>query len=243
MGRFFTAARAGRAATTTSASPAAAGSRRCSRSSRPCSPPSRRRPSPWSTPTAQISSIMFREELEDLKNEQPRPALARPRPRARGAGHRALHRPGRRGEVRPAPPNLDRPRLDRHRLHLRPGADDAGDRRSLREHGLDQRKIKFELFASGQPGRASAQGGRPRPRPRPKSAEATVTLDGATRELQHAEGRASPCSTPRSRPASTLPYACKAGVCSTCRAKVLEGEVEMDVNHALEDYEIARATS
>ena len=36
------------------------------------------------------------------------------------------------------------------------------------------------------------------------------------------------------------PYACKAGVCSTCRAKVLEGEVEMITNHALEDYEVDR---
>ena len=36
------------------------------------------------------------------------------------------------------------------------------------------------------------------------------------------------------------PFACKAGVCSTCRAKVLEGEVEMIANHALEDYEVAQ---
>lgn len=35
-----------------------------------------------------------------------------------------------------------------------------------------------------------------------------------------------------------LPYSCKAGVCSTCRAKVVEGEVEMDQNFALEDYEV-----
>ena len=34
------------------------------------------------------------------------------------------------------------------------------------------------------------------------------------------------------------PFSCKAGICSTCRAKVLEGDVEMEVNHALEDYEI-----
>ena len=36
------------------------------------------------------------------------------------------------------------------------------------------------------------------------------------------------------------PYACKAGVCSTCRCKVLEGEVEMVANHALEDYEVEK---
>jgi ring-1,2-phenylacetyl-CoA epoxidase subunit PaaE len=36
------------------------------------------------------------------------------------------------------------------------------------------------------------------------------------------------------------PYACKAGVCSTCRARIVEGEVEMAANHALEDYEVAQ---
>jgi len=35
-------------------------------------------------------------------------------------------------------------------------------------------------------------------------------------------------------------YSCKGGVCSTCRCKVVEGTVDMDVNYALEDYEVAR---
>ncbi len=35
-------------------------------------------------------------------------------------------------------------------------------------------------------------------------------------------------------------YACKGGICATCRCKVVEGRVDMDANHALEDYEIAR---
>jgi ring-1,2-phenylacetyl-CoA epoxidase subunit PaaE len=34
------------------------------------------------------------------------------------------------------------------------------------------------------------------------------------------------------------PFACKSGICSTCKAKVVEGEVEMIANHALEDYEV-----
>lgn len=35
-----------------------------------------------------------------------------------------------------------------------------------------------------------------------------------------------------------LPFACKGGVCCTCRAKVVEGEVRMDVNYALEPEEV-----
>lgn len=37
-----------------------------------------------------------------------------------------------------------------------------------------------------------------------------------------------------------LPYACKGGVCTTCKAKLLEGEVEMDVNWGLEPDEVAQ---
>ena len=35
-----------------------------------------------------------------------------------------------------------------------------------------------------------------------------------------------------------LPYACKGGVCATCRAKLVEGEVHMDINYALEEEEV-----
>jgi ring-1,2-phenylacetyl-CoA epoxidase subunit PaaE len=37
-----------------------------------------------------------------------------------------------------------------------------------------------------------------------------------------------------------LPYACKGGVCCTCRAKVIEGKVSMDKNYTLEQWEISR---
>ena len=35
-----------------------------------------------------------------------------------------------------------------------------------------------------------------------------------------------------------LPYACKGGMCSTCRAKIVEGETRMDVNYSLEPWEL-----
>ena len=37
-----------------------------------------------------------------------------------------------------------------------------------------------------------------------------------------------------------LPFACKGGVCSTCRCKVLEGTVEMKLNYSLEEEELAK---
>ena len=37
---------------------------------------------------------------------------------------------------------------------------------------------------------------------------------------------------------SDLPYACKGGVCTTCRARLVEGKVEMEVNYGLEPDEV-----
>ena len=108
---------------------------------------------------------------------------------------------------------------------------------SLRDHGLSDEQIKFELFASGQPGRAKKRVVSETTSASNSTTEATVTLDGATRTFRMAKVGTSLLDAALASDIEA-PYACKAGVCSTCRAKVLDGEVEMAVNHALEDYEV-----
>jgi len=108
---------------------------------------------------------------------------------------------------------------------------------ALRDHGLSDDQIKFELFASAQPGRLDRKSEAADKAEAPQ-VEVSITLDGATQTL------------PMSRDQSVLqaalahnldaPYACTAGVCSTCKCKLLDGEVEMRANHALEDYEVER---
>lgn len=108
---------------------------------------------------------------------------------------------------------------------------------ALRDHGLTDDKIKFELFASSQPGRARARAVSQAAASTGNNAEISVMLDGATRVFQMPKDGTSVLDAALKNDMDA-PYSCKAGVCSTCRAKVLEGEVEMEVNHALEDYEV-----
>ncbi|MFO1075899.1 MAG: 2Fe-2S iron-sulfur cluster-binding protein, partial [Geminicoccaceae bacterium] len=108
---------------------------------------------------------------------------------------------------------------------------------ALKEHGLGEAQIKFELFASGQPGRARQRAATAVAATSNSTTEAVITLDGATRSLSMPKEGTSLLDAALAA-SLDAPYACKAGVCSTCRAKVLEGEVEMAVNHALEDYEV-----
>lgn len=108
---------------------------------------------------------------------------------------------------------------------------------SLRKHGLSDGQIKFELFASSQPGRAKARAVSKQAASSGNTCEVSVTLDGGTRTFQMPKDGSFILDAALDNDMDA-PYACKAGVCSTCRAKVLKGEVEMEANHALEDYEV-----
>ena len=110
---------------------------------------------------------------------------------------------------------------------------------ALRAHGLSDEQIKFELFASAQPGRLKRKPSAAAAEKASDSAtRATVTIDGARRSFEM--GKDVSVLDAALENAIDAPYACKAGVCSTCKCKVLEGEVEMVANHALEDYEVAQ---
>lgn len=108
---------------------------------------------------------------------------------------------------------------------------------ALQDHGLRKEQIKFELFAASQPGRARLAQTTNEPINGKATINAAITLDGATRQIE--VQKRNQCLLDAAL-ASNLdaPYSCRAGVCSTCRAKVLDGEFEMAVNHALEDYEV-----
>lgn len=107
---------------------------------------------------------------------------------------------------------------------------------ALREHGLRDDQIKFELFASA-PRRARHVVRTANDSGKAAACTATVTLDGMTRVIEMAKTGQTILEAALGA-SLDAPYACKAGVCSTCRAMVVEGEVEMETNHALEDYEV-----
>lgn len=109
---------------------------------------------------------------------------------------------------------------------------------SLRTHGINDDNIKFELFATAQPGRAKKPAVSSRKEgTEGATCEVLVTLDGTARSIKMPKDGTVVLQAALDNDMDA-PYSCRAGVCSTCRAKVLEGEVEMETNHALEDHEV-----
>ena len=185
----------------------------------------------------QISSIMFREELEDLKNLH----------LGRLSVIHVLEQEGQEIDLFTGRVDAEKMAALFDRWIDAASVDTAficgpepmmlAIAASLRDHGLRDEQIKFELFASGQPGRARAKAVSKVAVAPGSGVQATVTLDGATRSFEMPRNGQSILEAAIEAKLDA-PYSCKAGVCSTCRCKVLEGEVEMAVNHALEDYEV-----
>ncbi len=111
-------------------------------------------------------------------------------------------------------------------------------REQLLERGVTNREIHLELFhVEGEPlpmrrrtvGTASV--------PDADAAEVTVHLDGRTTIFRMPPEGSVLDATLAVR--TDAPYACKGGVCGTCRAKLVDGEVTMTRRYALDDDEVA----
>ncbi|WP_028955700.1 2Fe-2S iron-sulfur cluster-binding protein [Sulfitobacter sp. 20_GPM-1509m] len=106
---------------------------------------------------------------------------------------------------------------------------------ALKSHGLADGQIKFELFSESQKGQLAKQEIKERAKGQ-AGTKTTVIIDGTGHQFEMPKDQ----SVLETALANDLdaPFSCKAGVCSTCKAKVTEGEYEMLTNHALEDYEV-----
>jgi ring-1,2-phenylacetyl-CoA epoxidase subunit PaaE len=108
---------------------------------------------------------------------------------------------------------------------------------ALQEAGMPKHDIKIELFAASIP--------KHQHKPRalsadvPHETEVTVIMDGNHTTFAMDKDKESILDAGL-RAGIDMRYSCKGGVCSTCRCKLVDGKVDMDVNYALEDYEIAR---
>jgi ring-1,2-phenylacetyl-CoA epoxidase subunit PaaE len=108
-------------------------------------------------------------------------------------------------------------------------------RARLLAHAVPQRRVHLELFhVEGEPvpvrPRSSAGGSDA------DSAEVTVRLDGRTTTFRMPPEGSVLDATLAVR--ADAPYACKGGVCGTCRAKVVEGRVSMARQYALDEDEL-----
>ena len=104
----------------------------------------------------------------------------------------------------------------------------------LRGLGVPAARVHRELFYAGDvPPPPTRHADAP---PSGLTSEVTLTLDGRSTPLMLPRDTPVLESAQRARP--DLPFACKGGVCGTCRARLTSGEVHMRRNYALEESEI-----
>jgi len=111
-------------------------------------------------------------------------------------------------------------------------------RQQLTNLGMPAEKIHIELFSSpDQPKIKHEKWMKEHSKDAGAVSRVSVRLDGITFDMELAYNGDSILDAALKHGAD-LPYACKGGVCSTCRAKIIEGEVDMEVNYALEKDEV-----
>ncbi|MGH6658608.1 MAG: 2Fe-2S iron-sulfur cluster-binding protein [Sphingomicrobium sp.] len=106
---------------------------------------------------------------------------------------------------------------------------------AILERGADKTHIHIERFTAGRPSAAIAAA-LSQAQAEAAGLSVAVTLDGRTRKVEFNGGNILDSALDAGLSA---PFACKAGVCATCRAKVTRGKVEMAVHYGLSDEEVA----
>jgi ring-1,2-phenylacetyl-CoA epoxidase subunit PaaE len=113
---------------------------------------------------------------------------------------------------------------------------------SLRALGVEGARIHAEHFSVATAAEAAGQAAATAPAAAPTApsaahTEVTIVMDGRRRAFSM-QMNGETVLDAAARAGIELPFSCRAGVCSTCRTKVVRGEVEMAQNYALEDWEL-----
>jgi ring-1,2-phenylacetyl-CoA epoxidase subunit PaaE len=111
----------------------------------------------------------------------------------------------------------------------------ADARDTLERLGVAREKVHFELFYVDEPPPALD---RPEPVLTGETSQVTVVLDGRSMTAPMPKDQSILDAAQKVR--ADLPFACKGGVCGTCRAHLVSGEVDMRRNYALDEDELER---
>jgi len=108
---------------------------------------------------------------------------------------------------------------------------------ALKERGVSSDRIHLERFTAGRPS-AALEAQMQALTKEAAGLTMLVTLDGRKRRVAFDAGEGNILDSAR-KAGLAAPFACKAGVCATCRARVVSGEVEMAARYGLTDEEVA----
>jgi len=107
----------------------------------------------------------------------------------------------------------------------------------LEAKGVDKKHIHFELFTT--PGQKTYEGSKQQEKSSDTgpTSKIKIKLDGILFEFDLSQ-KGETILDAALKQGADLPFACKGGVCCTCRAKLVSGDVQMEVNYGLEEEEI-----
>jgi ring-1,2-phenylacetyl-CoA epoxidase subunit PaaE len=195
-----------------------------------------------------LESVMFREELEDLKDRHlGRFTLLHVLSRNEESSTPLLEGRITADKVRALAATLFDPAGVAHVFLCGPGSMIKETRTALLELGVPRERVHHEFFAAGggayrgKAAPATEQAAAARSfavEERGEGTEAVAILDGMRHRFTVPPG--GNVVDAALAAGIRVPYSCKGGMCCTCRARLVEGEAAMTVNYSLEPWEIAR---